>query len=297
VSGAEQQPGKKRGGFPFRKKAPAEPPPETPEAREAREAAERAAAEDAARLNAIGEAWAQRGDKIRAAFPTVDEPRQAYYLSLLRQGREAEEQGRVGVANHCRDLIRRGLEAFAAAQTARAAEASANASSAAADSSSPSRDLAPQGKPAAPVTPLTALRSKWEAASRDRAAALLERHAQRLAPAEREAYLASLESLSAPAASGPAGVSAQPLRRKLVERLLRAATYRRRAASFSGWKSAPVPSNGPAGPYNDFVALEQTVQRLAQQQPEWAAEFLDLYEGMGKIRSAYNALLPAGKKN
>jgi hypothetical protein len=257
----------KKRGFPFRKKI-VEPEPETQEAREAREAAERLAAEKAARLEEIGTAWAQLGDRVRAALPSVADHRQPYYLSLVRQGREAEEQGKP-LAAHCRALVEKGLAALADASrvspgsTARASSAS----------------------------PLASLKARWDESTRVRAGALLARHARRLAPAEREAYLASLDALS----SAP-DKNAQNLRRKLVDRLLRADAYRRRGARLSGWTTATAPENIPAGPYNDFIALEQTVQRIAGIHPEWAAEFLDLYEGMGKIRSAYQSLLPAGKK-
>ena len=269
-------PVKKRGGFPFRKKV-VEPEPETQEAREAREAAERAVAAEAVRLAEIGAAWAQLGERVRAALPTSEDYRQIYLLSLLRQGREAEEAGRAKVAGHCRACIVSALDA-------RAARTPASVSSAPAP-------VATTGKPAAPQTALTRLKDRWEAAARDRAAALLARHAKRLAPAEREAYVASLDSLSAAPNAG-----ARPLRRKLVDRLLRAASTRRRASRLSGWKSAPGPVNGPAGPYNDFVALEQTIQRIAQIHPEWAVEFSDLYGDMLKIRTAYQGLLPASKK-
>jgi hypothetical protein len=262
-------PAKKR-GFPFRKRA-AEPE-ESPEAREAREAAvrleEEKAARVAARLAEIGAAWALVGERVRAALPSQLDHRQAYFLSLVRQGREAEEQNRDAVAAHCRACIDKGLAALA-----------------------PLHLRAPVSSASVPSA-LASLKSRWDAAARGRAAALLERHAARLAPAEREAYGASLEAL----ASVP-DKSAQPLRRKLVERLLRAEAYRRRGARLSGWKKAPVPATGPAGPYNDFAALEQTVQRLAVLHPEWAAEFLDLYGDMGKIRSAYGALLPQAKRN
>ena len=110
-----------------------------------------------------------------------------------------------------------------------------------------------------------------------------EAEAARLAPAEREAYAAH-------------GGDAQPLRRKLIDRLLRAEAYRRRGARLSGWKATTVPANSPAGPYNDFIALEQTVQRIASLHPEWAAEFLDLYGGLNKIRAAYQTLLPTAKR-
>jgi hypothetical protein len=258
-------PAKKR-GFPFRKKV-AEPEPESQEAREAREAAERLEAEKAARLVAIDRAWAQVAEQVRAALPSQLDHRQAYFLSLVRQGREAEEQDRSGVAVHCRACIDKGLAALA-----------------------PLHLRAPVSSAPAPSA-LAALKSRWDAAARGRAAALLERHARRLAPAEREAYGASLEALS----SAP-DKNAQPLRRKLVDRLLRAEAYRRRGARLSGWKKAPVPATGPAGPYNDFAALEQTVQRLAVLHPEWAAEFLDLYGEMGRIRKAYEGLLPGKAK-
>jgi hypothetical protein len=276
-------PVKKRGGFPFKKRA-VEPEPESPEAREAREAAERLLAEKAARVEEIGAAWAAVAARVRAALPSADDYRQIYFLSLVRQGREAAERERPAVANHCLAVIDRGLAALTSADVHSVTNSSKISASSGSNSS---------GSSSGSSSALVSLKSRWDAAARDRAAALLVRHAKRLSPAEREAYAASLETLSAE----PLKASAQPLRRKLVERLLRAEAYRRRGARLSGWTKAPVPATGPAGPYNDFAALEQTVQRIAVSHPEWAAEFLDLYAGMNRIRSAYQTLLPAGKKS
>jgi hypothetical protein len=259
----------KKRGFPFRKKEAEE----TPEAREAREAAQREAAlleaERVARLNAIGEAWANVSERIRAVLPSSAEPRQAYFLSLARQGREAEEQGRSGVAAHCGACIEKGLAALNAARAAEPARAPA--------------------KPAE-ASALKALKARWDKAARQRAEALLQRHAARLAPAEREAYAAAFEALSA-----SPDKTAQPLRRKLIDRLARAGAYRRRARRLAGWTASPPPETGPAGPYNDFAALEDMVRRVAASHPEWAAEFLDLYGNMNALRDAYRELLP-GKK-
>jgi hypothetical protein len=262
----------KKRGFPFRKKEPEE----TPEAREAREAAQREAerleAERAARLAAIGETWAHVSERVRAVLPSSSDPRQAYFLSLARQGREAEEQGRSGVAAHCGACIEKGLdERTAILESQRAAS-----------SASP--------RPSAQPSALQNLKARWDEAARKRAEALLQRHAASLAPAEREAYAAAFEALS----SSP-GKTAQPLRRKLIDRLTRASAYRRRAQRLSGWTASPPPETGPAGPYNDFAALEDMVRRVAASHPEWAAEFLDLYGNMGALRKAYGELLPKSK--
>lgn len=255
-------PVKKRGGF-FKKRV-VEPEPETEEAREAREALEAAARQaeeaEAARIAAIGAAWAQTGERVRARLPSSLDYRQAYFLSLLRQGREAEEQGRFALATHCRTCIENGLAALSPH------------SPAASKAAAPSTDSS-----------LSLLKSRWDDAARQRAATLLERHGARLAPAEREAY-------------GAHNGDAQSLRRKLIDRLLRAAAYRRRGARLSGWKATVISGTNPAGPYNDFVALEQTVQRIASLHPEWAAEFLDLYSGLNKVRAAYQTLLPTAKR-
>jgi hypothetical protein len=125
---------------------------------------------------------------------------------------------------------------------------------------------------------------------------LLDRHAEKLPAAEREELRAALQvAENAEGAAGEAQVAG--LRRRLVDRLLRAARYRRRAGLFAGWKAAPSSASRgedsgdgaarPEGPYNDYRALEETLRRVAASSPEWVAEFLDVYGEMRETERKY----------
>ena len=135
-------------------------------------------------------------------------------------------------------------------------------------------------------SPLEALRQRMEQSSRAQTAAILQRYAHRLAPAERSAYESWLDS-AAPSAL-------IPLRRRLLDRLLRGASMRRRSSrSWDGLATLEVTHRGP---YNDRAVLEETLRRTASADPEWTRELLDLYAGMDKIRLACEALLPNAAK-
>ena len=203
-----------------------------------------------------------------AALPSY---RRVWFLSLIRQGREAEAAGRAALAAHCRERVARELAAI---------------------------DRAPAG-PGAPedradartrarVSPLDELAARQGQAARARLLALLARHRDRLPRAEREAFEA--------AAADAAPATVTELRRRLVDRLLRAGRYRRQAARLAAWKPL-APESTPAGPYNDYRALEDVLQRTAARDggAEWVAEFFDLYETMQATRRLYGQLLPGSK--
>lgn len=202
-----------------------------------------------------------------AALPPF---RRAWFESLLRQGRAAAEAGRAALAAHCRDRIDAELAALAP-----------HAGPAAGDPSGARAKAAPPAEPAPRrISPLAALAARHDEASRRRLLMLLERHGARLPGDEAKAFRAALE-----------GTHPAELRRRLVDRLLRAARYRRRAAGLLAWVPAKADA-APAGPYNDRMAVEQLVHRLAQHQPEWTAEFLDVYAAMRGVTRAFRETLP-----
>jgi hypothetical protein len=211
--------------------------------------------------------------EARVAGAVMADHRRAWFRSLIGQGRAAEADGRPALAAHCRTR----------------AEAELTAA------------FGPAGPPPAPVSartsPLGELRARREAAARTRALELLARHGERLSPPERASFRAALDE--APDSRIPG------LRRRLVDRLLRAARYRRQGARLAAWTAA-VPGSGsaphlpevpqsealPSGPYNDYRALEDMLRRVASAHPDWAAEFLDVYAEMRAVRRAYGGLLP-----
>ncbi len=203
--------------------------------------------------------WDALEARARAGVP---EHRLGWFQSMIRQGREAEQQGRAVLAARCRERVEAELSVFAAVPSA---------------SDSPAAPAA-SGTPAA----FAALAARREGALRAGILALLDRHADRLSVAERDAVREALRD------AGEAQLGA--LRRRLVERLLRAARYRRRAALFRGWKAAtPRGEDGnlPEGPYNDYRTLEETLRRVASAHPEWVAEFFDIYAEMRETERKY----------
>ena len=136
------------------------------------------------------------------------------------------------------------------------------------------------------MSPLEAFRDRFEQSSRSRLKGILERYKHRLAPAERAAYEGWIEA-------SPSG-NLMPLRRRLLDRLLRGAALRRR--SDRSWEGLATLESSPRGPYNDRAALEESLRRFASADPQWTREFLDLYEGMDKIRAACETLLPQAAK-
>ena len=141
-------------------------------------------------------------------------------------------------------------------------------------------------KPEIPLSPLQALGERFEQSTRGRISDLLRRYTHRLAPAERLAYEARLRSAL------PGALI--PLRRRLLDRLLRGAVQRHR--STRGWEGLSTLETMPRGPYNDRAVLEEALRRMASADSEWTREYLDLYAGMDKIRIACQTLLPQATK-
>jgi hypothetical protein len=207
--------------------------------------------------------WDTLEARSRAGVP---EHRRGWFQSMIRQGREAEGQGRETLAARCRERIEAELSALAPSSLA----------------------STPTETPAA-ATAFAALAARRGEALRGSVRDLLDRHAEKLPAAEREELRASLRELERGDADGLGGAQAAGMRRRLVERLLRAARYRRRAGLFAGWKANPRTEGEarPEGPYNDYRALEETLRRVAASNPEWVAEFLDVYGAMRETERQY----------
>jgi hypothetical protein len=231
--------------------------------------------------------WDDLDARARAGVP---EHRRGWFQSMIRQGREAEEQGRETLAARCRDRIESELSSLAASSPGTSTLSSTPSTS----SESVDRDAS-----ATAVTAFAALAARRGEALRGRVRELLDRHAEKLPPAEREELKAALAATENPS-EGVSEAQVAGMRRRLVERLLRVSRYRRRAGLFSGWKSGASQTSGaadapPEGPYNDYRALEETLRRVAATNPEWVAEFLDVYGEMRETERKYEAA--RGKKN
>ncbi len=201
--------------------------------------------------------WEGLEARARAGVP---EHRRGWFQSMIRQGREAGEQGRDLLAARCRERVEAELAALALSPSA------------------PTSSASPSGDK---VAAFAALALRREGALREGILALLDRHADRLPAAERDAVREALQGAGEAQLGG--------MRRRLVERLLRAARYRRRAGLFRGWKASPRAGEDarPEGPYNDYRALEETLRRVAAANPEWVAEFLDIYAEMRETERKY----------
>jgi hypothetical protein len=205
--------------------------------------------------------------EARVSSASIPAYRRAWFVSLIRQGREAEGAGRAQLASHCLERVEKELRNYPVGEAAQA--------------------VVPSGVSPISSSPLADLAARRGTATRARYLEMLQRHEARLSPAERETYRAALEGADAAPVSD--------LRRRLVDRLLRSARYQRQGGSLAAWArhrpTAAVEAR-PAGPYNDYQAVEEMVRRLAGQQPEWTAEFLDVYSGMRAVRAAYAEFVP-----
>lgn len=256
--------------------------------------------------------WGALEARLAAAAASASLPsyRRIWFASLIRQGREAESTGRAALAAHCQARLEKEFAAFgipvtdpdgapsgdvrgdvpeSSALLSGTSDASApGAPRAARKDEKNGKDDSVSAAPRAP-SPLEALAARRDVAARARLRELLDRHAARLSPDEAAVFAQALSATDAEART----VSVADLRRRLVDRLMRAARYRRHAARLAAWSPAPPP--GVAGPYNDYRTLEEMLHRVATANPhaaEWAAEFLDIYAEMRAVRQAYGTLLP-----
>ena len=133
---------------------------------------------------------------------------------------------------------------------------------------------------------------------------MLEKHGRRLTSLERGPTGKAWRSGRSPAgASAEARVESAvrgapilaliDLRRRLYgasSRSQKAGLVRRGGPIF-----VPVQAQfaGPIGPYNDRQNLEGVLNLLAQGDPAWVEEFLELYRGLAGLK----AMLPAGPGN
>lgn len=228
--------------------------------------------------------------------------RRFWFQSLIRQGREAEGAGRTVLAKHCFARLEQEFTALGVPQAAVAGPGGEGVAAVTRDVPVPLRNDVTRAAASASGSstassshhsPLKALAVRRVLAAHARLKELLDRHDFRLPPDEaavfRQALDASVESVSG-------GATISDLRRRLVDRLMRAARYRRQAARLAAWK--PAPPAAVSGPYNDYRALEDLLHRVAAANPhaaEWAAEFFDIYADMRTARIAYGTLLPGVK--
>jgi hypothetical protein len=226
------------------------------------------------------------GGRDAAPVPPVvmADYRRAWFLSLIRQGRAADAAGRASLAAHCRARVEAELSVLAAASSSAPSSVSGAGARAASSPSSPLADLA----------------ARRGVAARARLAELLARHGDRLSAAERASFQAAVDEALGGTGAAPAGdadVRIAELRRRLVDRLLRASRYRKQGGRLAGWaaRKPAAPGTMPAGPYNDYRTLEETLRRIAAARPDgaaWAAEFFDVYAGMSAVRRVYGEFLP-----
>ncbi len=226
--------------------------------------------------------------EARVAGAGIPGYRRAWFVSLIRQGREAEAADRSALASHCFTRTETELKGFPADTSS----TSATSATGIASTGSSSHPQVPPASPSAPRnSPLADLAMRRGGANRARYLEMLLKHAARLSPAERESYRAALEGSDAAPVSD--------LRRRLVDRLLRAARYQRQCGRLAAWarrRPASASEDRPAGPYNDYKAVAEMLRRLADLQPEWTAEFLEVYGDMRAVRLAYGEFLPGSTK-
>src|SRR5690606_3779985 len=161
--------------------------------------------------------------------PALPSYRRPWFASLIRQGREAESAGRALLAAHCHARLEREFAQFGVASPP---EPAAGGTS-----------TAPR-----PPPPPAALALRRDAAARARLRELLDRHAAHLSPDEVAGFAQALGVETGAAATRSASTgTVSRLRRRLPDRLMRAARYRRQAARRTVWN--PVQPSGGTGPY------------------------------------------------
>ncbi len=230
---------------------------------------------------ALAEAQA-RGEALAGKLAGYPGPahRRAYLDGLLRSGMGFLRSGNGRSAAYCLDKVSAALEAEASA-------ASAGADSGSADSAAPEAGRA---------APLDGLRARWREERVRDAASVLERHGRRLTALERKAYRDGLAKWnrtlagSGEAAARRADLALSDLRRRLYGRILKSQKAVLVRRSGPGFVPVQAQFAGPIGPYNDRQNLEGVLGLLAQGDPAWVEEFLELYQGLADLK----ALLPSG---
>lgn len=222
----------------------------------------------------------KRGEALAGKLAGYPGPayRKAYLSRLLRSGLDHLRNGNVRTAEYCLGKVESELESALSA----AADLSASV-----PSPGPEADTSPRHA-------LERLRARWREERVRRTEAVLDRHGPRLSSLERKAYRDRLAGLSRPPAPGSvpgadarADSGLQDLRRRLYGRILKtqkSALARRRGAGGSALARVHETHPGPIGPYNDLHNLEGVLDMLAQADPAWVEEFLELYRNLSGLK-------------
>lgn len=203
--------------------------------------------------------------------------RRAYLGGLLRSGMGFLRSGNARSAAYCLDKVAAALEAEATGSP---------------DSAAPQAAAGPAGG----GSPLDGLRARWREERVRKAASVLERHGRRLTALERKAYRESLAKWTRGLEGGGEAMARRAdhalsdLRRRLYGRILKAQKSVLVRRSGPGFVPVQAQFAGPIGPYNDRQNLEGVLGLLAQGDPAWVEEFLELYQGLADLK----ALLPPG---
>lgn len=228
--------------------------------------------------------------------------RKVYLSRLLKSGMDLLSAGSGRSAAYCLDKVESELQA--------------------AISAFPGTDSDGAGHPPRETPrPLEALRLRWREERVRKAEAVLERHGPRLSSLERRMYREGLAKWSKPSQAPSEGTSegsaqASPqlaaatesradnaileLRRRLYGRILK--TQKAEMSRRPGGRAlALVPVHEafpgrPVGPYNDRHNLEGVINLLAQADPAWVEEFLELYRKLAGLKGMIPALPAALRK-
>lgn len=230
-----------------------------------------------------------RGDALAAKLAGYPGPayRRAYLDGLLRSGLGFLRSGDARSAAYCLDKVEAALGA---------AGAPASLAETGGDAAAGTAPGAGGANGPGPGRPLDRLRARWREERALKAVATLERHGRRLTPLERRAYREGLAKWAKAAEAGGESAARRAdhalldLRRRLYGRILksqRAVLVRR---SGPGFEPVQARFAGPIGPYNDRQNLEGVLALLAQADPAWVEEFLELYRGLAGLK----AMLPQG---
>lgn len=241
---------------------------------------------------------AGRAELLAGRFADFPGPayKRAYLEGLLRSGQAFLQSGNARSAAYCLDKVEGALEE-AEALFAKSAHDTAQASAVRAAEAAGAEAASRGGRSSKP--PLEQLRADWRADRLRKAEDILSKHGPRLTTLERRAYAESLtkwEKAVRDAADSPAASSAArradhallDLRRRLYGRILksqRAHLVRRGGGGSLALVQVHQQFPGPIGPYNDRQNLEGVLTLLAQADPAWVEEFLELYKGLADLKA------------